>query len=108
MNLIPDIFNRYFPDYSYSTSYFLDKDAVKYEDGQMTMTFELPGLDKKDIDLSYHPDRQLFHIFVKDRLSKNLYLTRAIDDNNIEAELSLGVLKVRAPILNRSKSIQIK
>jgi len=82
--------------------------SVSEKDNEVIITGSLPGIDKKDVELTYHSDNKTFHIFVKDKIDRYIKIRYPIVEEEIEAELSLGILKVRAPILNSSRSIQIK
>lgn len=94
--------------YNYTT--FQDRYSfhVKEEKDQIIAEVSLPGIKKEELELDYHGDKLKLHIFVKDKVDKDIWFTVAIDEENIKAELDLGVLKITAPVLNSSKRIQIK
>ena len=81
---------------------------ITEENDKVTIECNLPGIEKKDVEINYHGDKLKINIFVKEKFDKDIWLTSAIDDEKIEASLELGVLKIVAPLLNSSKRIQIK
>ena len=94
--------------YNYTTFQNRASFHVTEEKDKVTIECNLPGIAKEEIELDYHGDKLKLHIFVKDKVDKDIWFTTAIDEENIEARLDLGVLKITAPILNSSKRIQIK
>ena len=68
---------------------------------------DVPGIPKEDISLNYSSDKRSITIAVKDKVYQDIYLSRGIDTENIEATLELGILRIRAPIKNNDKVIQI-
>jgi len=100
---------KYFDDNFWISNHSYDYQfRRRYEDGFLIIECDLPGIDKEEIQIDYLPDTKIFHIFVKDKIDNDIYINKQIVDDKIEAELSLGVLKIRAPLLKSSKRIQIK
>ena len=95
-----------FYTYSSSTSGYSYK---VFEQGQNIITeINLPGVKKKDIEMSYSADQSSIVISIKGGTPHDIYLSRQIDPDKIESKLDLGVLKITCPILNRDKKIEIK
>ena len=95
------------PFWSYNhTASFTNKWEIK--DNAVHIEVTLPGIDKGDVELKFCADREIINIFVKDKIDKDIILYRQIDPEKIEAELSLGVLRIRAPLKNQDRKIEIK
>jgi HSP20 family molecular chaperone IbpA len=78
------------------------------EDDHVNLEIDLPGVDKKDIELRYLPENKMFHIFVKEKIDTHIRSPQPINADITTSKLELGILKIRAPILNSSKQIQIE
>ena len=69
----------------------------------------LPGIKKEDISLVYKPEIKVLELTVQGyETPRRLSLPDQADPDNIAAELNLGVLKIRSPIKDTSRQIQIK
>jgi len=80
----------------------------RVEDGNILIDYKLPGVKKEEVELSYNEDYNIITIFVEGNEYKNINLLKAIVPEKAEAELELGVLKIRAPIKDSNKIIKIK
>ena len=76
------------------------------KDGNLDIEVQLPGVDKKDILLTFDPEENIFLLNVEGR-ERPIYLNRQIDGEKVTAVLALGVLKIRAPIKNTRRTIKI-
>ena len=93
------------PTFSSTTGYSYEQYE---EDGNIIININLPGVNKKEAQLSYNEDSKKFTIFAKEKVDDNIYIQRQIEPEKVEAILEDGVLRIRAPIKNSDRQIQIK
>lgn len=94
-----------FWSYSNQSAYLYTR---KEEDGHIVFEIELPGIEKDSVSISHSSETNSINIKVNDRDLGDIRVLRLIDADNIDAELNLGILKIRAPIKNSNKAIPIK
>ena len=94
--------------FKWSTTLDWYSEFQREEDDKILLDIKLPGVKKEDIQLSYNQEHNYNTVFVKDKVDKTIGLYRTVDPDKIEAELELGILKVKAPLKNSNKIIQIK
>jgi len=93
--------------WSYSNqSVYSYKRSVK--DDHILIEIELPGVEKDTIQLEYVSERGVISIKIDDKNIGEVDPLRLIEANGIEAELELGVLKIKAPVLHNNKVINIR
>ncbi len=92
--------------HSNSTQDFLNYTS-REEDGSVHIDVSLAGVPKEDISLNYSSDNRTISMVINEKSYGDIYLSRQIDHKNITANLELGILKIRAPIKNNDKVIQI-
>jgi len=70
------------------------------ENDELILTFEIPGVKRKDVELSVVPEDRTIHISMPDKK-----LTRTIssqyDFHNVSATLEDGILEVVFPLLEK-------
>lgn len=72
------------------------------------ITLELPGVEKKDIDVSVKNEKLVISTKAPNKFRKELFLEE-IDDKKIKANLKNGILEISVPKKkNSGKKIQIK
>lgn len=101
-------FNYPSPFYTFSNSTSGYTYKVFEQGANIITEVNLPGVKKKDIEMSYSADQSSIVISVRGGVLQDIYLSRQIDPDKIESKLDLGVLKITCPILNRDKKIEIK
>ena len=115
-------FNSYYPDYDYESEAdnLIMPVEVRDKNNEYDIRAELPGVDKKDLDISlndgyltitatkteeknedeksYKKSEFSYGIF-----SRTIQLAQEVDADKIDAKLENGVLKIVAPKLNKEK-----
>ena len=94
-----------FWSYSATSRYHYTQKEIN---GEILIEVSLPGIEKQDVDLSHNAEREIINVKIGKDIDTDIYLQRRIDPDNIVAELELGILKIRAPVKNSNKTIQIK
>lgn len=130
--LLPSNNNRLFPrsldifDDDFFSNDYLMKSDITVKDGNYIMEIELPGLDKKDINIDYHngyltvsasheevidEEKEYIH---KERYYgsyKRSFYVGDIDEKDIKAKYKDGILNVTVPkeeeIENTKRQIEI-
>ena len=92
----------------YRSSTFGAAYKIREIDNHVEVEMNLPGIEKKDVELKYSSYNFTLQVSIKDLQDKDILIAHQIDYDNIKAELKLGVLKVRMPIKNIDKTIQIE
>ena len=124
---VPSVFSRGFFDSADSLGKFLDGRCDMEETDEMyRIDMELPGVKKKEVDITFKDDRLTIswsrYREKKTGLRKNTrferqegsfsrsFVTRGVDSEKIDASLKNGVLTIELPKLidYRAKNIQIK
>ena len=78
-------------------------------DDVMITKIKIPGKTKEQIDVKYSADPMSYTIFVDGaEYGQNIHIDRQINSDEVTAKLDLGVLTIKAPILNQDKTIQIE
>lgn len=93
----------WFSNHTSSGSWFYE-----IKDDKIYIEVALPGILKDDVKLTYRSGEEIINIFVKEKIDKDIRISRQIDPDNIDAHLDLGVLKIVAPIKNTDKEIKIR
>ncbi|MGW6497739.1 Hsp20/alpha crystallin family protein [Nonomuraea angiospora] len=93
-------------------------------DGDVLLTFDLPGIDPESIEVTV--DRGVLsvsarreeeipegeRVFVRERpmgtFTRRVYLSEYLDSDKIDAGYANGVLKVRIPVLERAKPRKVE
>ena len=78
------------------------------EEDSIILEFGLPGIKEDEIEIKYKSENGSIRLFVKDKAEKEVLLSRQVDPDKIEASLELGILSIKAPILNTDRIIEIK
>jgi len=81
--------------------------SVDYTGGEMIMELRVPGIKQEDIDIRYSQEDNAVYVDVGGKEYVH-YLQKAINPDEIEAKLDLGILTLTAPIRNTDKKIEIK
>ncbi|MHA2174818.1 MAG: Hsp20/alpha crystallin family protein [Candidatus Hodarchaeales archaeon] len=80
---------------SFFSSAFVEKDDETY-----TITFEIPGIKKEDIQLEVTPDElwlEAKNKALNKEYREHLYFKDAVDPNQVKAKLNAGILTLTAP-----------
>ena len=78
------------------------------KDNYILMEIELPGVEKASVELEYETATNHILLKIDDKNIGSMEPLRLIDPEKIEAELELGILKIKAPVKHSNKAIQIK
>ena len=95
------------PFWSYDSTYRYHY-TMREEEDNILIDVTLPGIEKQDINLSYNEEKAILNVKIGEKIDTDIYLQRHINPDKIEAELELGILKIKAPVKNSNKTIQIK
>lgn len=112
-----DIMNDFFDD----NVFYFRRDGfkvnVKKKDNMYLIEAELPGIEKENVSLSYENNLLTINVSQTEEIEddsdyiyrerRSISMNRVIrlddlDDENIEAKLEDGLLKIRAPILKKT------
>lgn len=105
-----------FRPFPISLSRFFDHELESYsrrfemgeENGVLTLTLELPGFKREDIDI--HFERGLLTLVAKnsrDEITQSVNVGSDVDTDKVEATLENGLLKLVLPRLESSKPRKI-
>lgn len=120
-----DLMGRFFGDWGRADVGMLAPLDIAEEESGFTLKIDLPGVAAEDIDIQVHDNRLTLTGHREDsneESGKNYYHTErrsgafrrevvlptAVDDENIEAHYTDGVLTVRLPKSERAKPRKIK
>ena len=81
---------------------------MSLEDGVISATLSLPGIKKKEIDLSYSHEDEGIYLTIQEQQKYFIPIQHAIDETNIIADLDLGILTIKIPTKDTRTAIQIK
>lgn len=95
-----------FYNYTYSASPTYPNN-VSYEGDSIIVTIHLPGVRKKEIDISFSDDDGGVTVLSRDH-RYFIPIQTSIDADKIEAELELGILTITIPKRDTSHKIKIK
>ena len=115
-------FNSFYPDYDYAneTDSLIIPVEVRDKNNEYDIRAELPGVDKKDLDISLNDgfltisatkteekneDEKTYKKseFSYGVFSRTIQLPQEVDTEKIDAKLDNGVLRIVAPKLNKDK-----
>jgi len=81
--------------------------SQKEKDGFIETKIEMPGVKKKQISLTYNEEWGAITIHVDNKSRFTVQHNRRIDPDETTAELSLGILTIKAKVKNTDKHIPI-
>jgi HSP20 family molecular chaperone IbpA len=87
------------PGHSFFSGAHVDRSEDAY-----TITFEVPGVSKNDIQLEITPDELWLNAENEEfnkKYEEHLFFRDAIDPEKVNAQLKAGILKITAPYANR-------
>lgn len=93
------------------TNKFNDSDETKVSenDGVLTLTFDLPGFEAKDVSLDVEGNKLYISASNQRRNTKKTYVLRYdIDVDSATAEMKCGVLTITFPSKSKMRRIEVK
>jgi len=98
--------------YKYTTSDVIDETStVESKDDDLVISIDLPGVEKKEVDISTQKNRLYVKAYRKDKdgqITRYVDIdTQTYDVDNIKAKLDLGVLTITVPVRKSSVAKKI-